>query len=144
MKHFEIVLTSSRQAFATTEIQAAVKLAIDSDNNVVSEIKVPGDDRRGWVASLNEFNLIEQDLEFYSLGCTAGVYNPYDDLLFVVPADWVETKALNPNDYVLAPTESENANSDFKRDLDMNPGTVTYKLCGIYIFPQSLGLDEDY
>lgn len=139
----QIVVTSTDKAWANKTIRNAVQAAIDSATGPVNLIQVPGSDRKGWFCTLQEFDLDDRILDVFASGSLIDSYDPYDDQLFVVPAEWLDLAEIRSNNHVIASVPVMKANEDFRESLDIATDTQTYYLCGLEIYPEIIADDEE-
>ncbi|QKQ71460.1 hypothetical protein [Acinetobacter sp. 10FS3-1] len=108
----------------------------------MTEISVPGSDRKGWHIQTDEFDLGDLGIEIRTMGCGAGVFEPSCSEVLVFPTEWFNMDAIGRMDSMVVPVEDELANKAFEKHVDHSENKTYYYMGGVILFREEVE-DED-
>ncbi len=126
------------------ELYPHVMAALDKSTTYVTEISVPGSDRKGWHILVDELDLGDLGIEIRTLGCGAGVFEPSSSEVMVLPTEWFKEDALNSMGSMVVPVEEERANQAFEKHVDHLRNKTTYYIGGVVLEREEVEDDEDF
>lgn len=137
----QLALTSNHSAFKS-EFSEHIHAIVNNTSKSVQEITVPGSSRKGWAILTDDLDLGDLNIEVRSMGCSAGVFEPYTNELYIVPQEWLNPKELKSSSCLVVPVEDERANKAFESYFDRAENKTYFYMGGIEMFREELDEDE--
>lgn len=127
------------------EFYPHIMAALDKSTTYVTEISVPGSDRKGWHILTDEFDLGDLGIQIRTMGCGAGVFEPSCSEVLVFPTEWFNMDAVDRMESMTVPVEEERANQALDKYVDRLENKTTYYIGGVVLEREEVedGEDED-
>lgn len=117
--------------------------ALKASTTYVTEISIPGSDRKGWHVLTDELDLGDLDIEVRTMGCGAGVFEPSCSEVLVFPAEWFNLDAIDRMESMSVPVEDELMNKAHEKHTDRSDGKTYYYMGGVSLFREEVEEGED-
>ncbi|MCP0917909.1 hypothetical protein MUB04_15335 [Acinetobacter indicus] len=125
-----------------SEFYPHIMKALDKSTVYVTEISVPGSDRKGWHVLTDELDLGDLNVEVRTMGCGAGIFEPSSNEVLVFPADWFNLDVVDRMESMNVPVEDELMNKAYEKYVDRSEGKTYFYMGGVSLFREECEEEE--